>query len=90
MNGKLVSSLTFAISLLFGAAVVFPTEAPADERGNPSGCAKIKNIDEKKECHKKALEELKERDKDRDKDKDDDKKKKKKDKKKKKEKKGKK
>ena len=85
MSWKMISSLTVTTALIFGVALFAPTVSLADKKGNPSDCAKIKDTDEKMECHKKALEELKAGKKDRDKDDDKDKKKdkKKKDKKKK-------
>ena len=75
MFRKLVSSITVVIALLFGVSVIYSSGSLAKERGNPSDCAKIKDIEEKKECVKSAMEELKEGKKDRDKDddKDDDK-----------------
>ncbi|MDA1089717.1 MAG: hypothetical protein O3A85_05325 [Proteobacteria bacterium] len=87
MLRKLFTSLTLAIAFIFGASLVAPSSSLAEKRGNPSDCAKIRNIDEKMECHEKALEELKaekkdrKKDHDKDDDKDDDKDKKKKDKK---------
>ena len=83
MLRKLFTSLTLAIAFIFGASLFAPSSSLAEKRGNPSDCAKIRNIDEKMECHEKALEELKagKKDHDKDDDKDDDKDKKKKDKK---------
>ena len=75
MLWKLISSLTVAIALVFGVALFTPSGTLADKKGNPSDCAKINDIDEKMECHKKALEELKagKKDGDKDKNKDEDK-----------------
>ena len=81
MLRKLVSSLIVAIALIFGVSLFAPTSSLADKKGNPSDCAKIRDIDEKKECDEKALEELKAGKKDDDKDDDKNKKKDKKDKK---------
>ncbi len=71
MYRKLICSLTIAITLFFGVSLISPSSVMADEKNNPSDCAKIRDIDEKMECHKKALETLKAGEKNHDKDDDD-------------------
>lgn len=75
MFKKLVSSVTFAVALIFGASLISSPISIAAEKGNPSDCAKFKDIDEKKACHEKALEALKDGKNSRDTDDDKDKKK---------------
>ena len=59
MFGKFIRSLAIVVAVIFGLSVMAPAGSLAGTKGNPSDCAKIKDIDEKKECHEKALKELK-------------------------------